>query len=255
MFGKLGIAIGLTVTLIFYLSQRQRVRLPLTQIIAGEKELTPLASMAFCFGAAALSGFVGLSAPYGAFLAGLVLGNTNERIVMLETIKPVQSILLMVFFLSIGLLLDISFILEHLGVVISLLLIISVGKTALNITILRFLQLPWSQAFLIGVTLAQLGEFAFLLTTVGHEAGIINDFGERLIISLTVLSLAFSPIWLGIARRLQDLTELNTPGLGSLLESLVRPIPPSEQDKSKILEPPSPHETIIESETKTESRF
>lgn len=262
MIGKLGIAIGLTVALIVYLSQRQRVRLPLTQIVAGEKDLTPLASMAFCFGAAAISGFVGLSAPYGAFLAGLVLGNTHERIVMLETIKPVQNILLMFFFLSIGLLLDVKFIWEHIGVVLSLLLIISVGKTALNITILRFLQLPWSQAFLVGVTLAQLGEFAFLLTTVGHEAGMINDFGERLIISLTVLSLAFSPIWLGLARRLQvlteDVTEETPKGLGTIIGSIVRPHQEvSEEIASEIPENEEPNfnEDTPETPSKAESRF
>lgn len=204
---KLGGSVGLIAVLISYLSQRKLVRIPLSRFFAGDKDLTPLANMALCFGAAAISGYLGLSAPYGAFLAGLVLGNTHERTIMLDTVKPVQSILLMVFFLSIGLLLDIQFIWDHLGVVLSLLLIISIGKTALNVTILRFLQLPWSQAILVGVMLAQLGEFAFLLATVGHESHIINDFGERLIIGLTVLSLAISPLWLGIARRLQDLAD------------------------------------------------
>jgi CPA2 family monovalent cation:H+ antiporter-2 len=137
-----------------------------------------------------------------------------------------------------------------------------VGKTALNITILRFLQLPWSQAFLVGVTLAQLGEFAFLLTTVGHEAGMINDFGERLIISLTVLSLAFSPIWLGLARRLQGLTEdvqEETPkGLGTIIGSLVRPQQEgNEENATEILESEKPnfHEDIPEPPSKAEFRF
>lgn len=199
---KIVLSIGLIAGLIVYLSRRQRVRLPLTQIIAGEKDLTPLASLTFCFAAAAISGLIGLSAAYGAFLAGLVLGNTHERLIMLETTKPIQSILMMAFFLSIGLLLDTSFIWDHLGTVVCVLLIVTIGKTAINIGILRFLRLPWSQAFLIGVVLAQLGEFAFLLSTVGHETQIINDFGEKLVIALTVLSLALSPLWLTIARRL-----------------------------------------------------
>ncbi|MBI1954529.1 MAG: cation:proton antiporter, partial [Proteobacteria bacterium] len=118
LISKLLLAISLIVGLIFYLSRKQRVRLPLTQIIAGDKDLTPLASLAFCFAAAALSGHVGLSAPYGAFLAGFILGNTHERIIMLETIKPIQSTLMMVFFLSIGLLLDIRFLWENLGTVL-----------------------------------------------------------------------------------------------------------------------------------------
>jgi monovalent cation:H+ antiporter-2, CPA2 family len=201
---KLALAIAVIVALISYLSQKQRVRIPLTQIISGEKDLTPLASLGFCFAAAAISGLIGLSAAYGAFLAGLILGNTHERIVLLETTKPIQSTLLMVFFLSIGLLLDLQFILDHWVVVTVLLFVITIGKTAINIAILRLIRLPKAQSFLVGVVLSQLGEFAFLLATVGHQSGIIDDHGQKLIIALTVLSLAFSPLWLTSARRLKE---------------------------------------------------
>jgi CPA2 family monovalent cation:H+ antiporter-2 len=250
---KLGGSVGLIAILISYLSQRKLVRIPLSRFIAGDKDLTPLANMALCFGAAAISGYLGLSAPYGAFLAGLVLGNTHERTLMLDTVKPVQSILLMVFFLSIGLLLDIQFIWDHLGVVLSLLLIISIGKTALNVTILRFLHLPWSQAILVGVMLAQLGEFAFLLATVGHESQIINDFGEHLIIGLTVLSLAISPLWLGITRRLQDLADKKnknelTENTAPPLEANVSPltnVKPSPILSVKDEDPPRENKTTL----------
>jgi CPA2 family monovalent cation:H+ antiporter-2 len=217
---KILLSVGLIAILIVYLSRTQRVRLPLTQIIAGDKDLTPLASLTFCFAAAAISGLIGLSAAYGAFLAGLILGNTHERLIMLETTKPIQSILMMAFFLSIGLLLDTSFIWEHLGTVLLLLFVLTIGKTAINITILHLLRLPWSQAFIIGVVLAQLGEFAFLLSTVGHETHIINDFGEKLIIALTVLSLALSPVWLTIARRLHNFADNTTVSLSGILHLL-----------------------------------
>jgi CPA2 family monovalent cation:H+ antiporter-2 len=217
LFIKLAVSVGLIVTLIGYLSRKQRVRLPLTRIIAGEKELAPLASLTFCFAAAAISGLIGLSAAYGAFLAGLVLGNTHERLIMIETTKPIQSILMMAFFLSIGLLLDTDFIWQYRGTVLMILFAITIGKTALNIGILRFLSVPWNQAFLVGVVLAQLGELTFLMTTVAHESEIINDFGEKLIIALTVLSLALSPLWLSLARRFRDLADTNIDGLRSIL--------------------------------------
>lgn len=217
---KVLLSVGLIAGLIVYLSRKQRVRLPLTQIIAGNKDLTPLASLTFCFAAAAVSGLIGLSVAYGAFLAGLVLGNTHERLIMLETTKPIQSILMMAFFLSIGLLLDTNFIWNHLGIVFALLLVLTIGKTAINITILHFLRLPWSQAFIIGVVLAQLGEFAFLLSTVGHETHIISELDEKLIIALTVLSLALSPLWLTIARRLHDFADNSTITLSGILHVL-----------------------------------
>lgn len=217
---KLLISVGLIVGFISYLSQRQRVRLPLTQLIAGEKDLIPLASLTVCFAAAAISGLIGLSAAYGAFLAGIVLGNTHERLVMLDTTKPIQSILLMAFFLSIGLLLDIGFIWDHLGLVMFLLFLITICKTLLNIGILHMLRLPWSQSFLIGVVLAQLGEFAFLLAKVGSDSNIIDEFGSKLIIALTVLSLAFSPVWLTAARRLKSLADSKSLGFVVLVKSI-----------------------------------
>lgn len=221
MFLKIAVSFGLVIAIVTYLSQRQRVRLPFTNLLMSDKDIIPLATLAFCFATAALAGLCGLSAPYGAFLAGIVLGNTHERTVMLETVRPIQSTLLMAFFLSIGLLLDVSFIWKNLAVVLSLLLIITVGKTALNILILRFLKLPWSQAFIVGVMLGQVGEFAFLLASVGFESAIINEFGERLIIGLSVLSLAFSPIWMAIARRLKELADKNTLTFRNIIEILM----------------------------------
>jgi len=217
---KVVLSVGLIAGLIVYLSRKQRVRLPLTQIIAGNKELIPLVSLTFCFAAAAISGLIGLSVAYGAFLAGLVLGNTHERLIMLETTKPIQSILMMAFFLSIGLLLDTAFIWAHLGTVLALLFVLTIGKTAINITILHFLRLPWSQSFIIGVVLAQLGEFAFLLSTVGHETLIISELDEKLIIALTVLSLALSPLWLTVARRLHNFADNTTITLSGVFHLL-----------------------------------
>lgn len=215
---KLVLSVSFIVILISYLSRKQRVRLPLTQMISGIKELTPLACLTFCFAAAAISGLIGLSAAYGAFLAGLVLGNTHERLILLETTQPIQSTLLMVFFLSIGLLLDLNFIMDHWTMVLVLLFVITFVKTALNIGILHLLRLPWSQSFLIGVVLAQLGEFAFLLATVGYETKIIDSYGQKLIIALTVLSLAFSPVWLSIARRLKQRASLAN---GSIFREMI----------------------------------
>jgi len=207
LLAKLTLAIGIIVGLIYYLSQKQRVRIGFLADVIRQKDLLPLVSLAFCFAAAAISGLIGLSAAYGAFLAGLTIGNTHERSAVLDTIKPIQSTLIMVFFLSVGILMDVGFIYLHLGTFILLLLLITVGKTAINIGILRFLQIPWSEAFFVGVVLAQIGEFAFLMASVAHESKIINEFGEKLILSLTALSLLFSPIWMTLARHLKNITD------------------------------------------------
>lgn len=207
LFSKLLLAVGIIAGLIYYLSQKQRVRIGFLADVIRQKDLLPLVSLVFCFAAAAISGYIGLSAAYGAFLAGLTIGNTHERSAVLDTVKPIQSTLIMVFFLSIGILMDVGFIYLHLGIFILLLLLVTVGKAAINIAILRFLRIPWSEAFLVGVVLAQIGEFAFLMASIGYEAKIINEFNEKLILSLTALSLLFSPLWMTLARHLKSVTD------------------------------------------------
>jgi CPA2 family monovalent cation:H+ antiporter-2 len=204
---KLIASVALIIMIITYLSRRQRVRIPLSKIISGEKDLTALSSLAFCFAAAAISGLFGLSAPYGAFLAGLILGNTHERLILIETTKPIQSILIMFFFLSIGLLLDISFILTDWKFVLLVLLLIAVGKTLINMFVLRSLKLGWSQSFMIGAMISQLGEFAFLLSKEASSAGLITQHIEKHIISITVLSLTISPLWQILANKVHRIVE------------------------------------------------
>ena len=188
--------------LIAYLSRRKRITLPFARMVGKSIDLTPLAGLAFCFGAAAITGLLGLSAAYGAFLAGLVIGNSSSRRIMLHHTAPIQSILLMVFFLSIGLLLDIGYMWENIWTVLALVAFIALFKTGLNILAIRLLGETWPRAFLAGALLAQVGEFSFVLAALGVSAGSVSSEIYRLIIAVTVLSLATSPVWLEISRRL-----------------------------------------------------
>lgn len=223
MFIKIVISVGLLAILVWYLGRRERIRLPFLRVVVGHTDLTPLMGLTFCFGFAAVAGLSGLSAAYGAFLAGLVMGNSHERQAIIDRMTPIYSVLMMVFFLSIGLLLDLNFIWHNLGKVLMILLFITLGKTALNISILHLLRQPWTMSFLSGVVLAQLGEFSFLLSTVGQDVGIVDHYGNNLIVSLTVLSLTLSPLWLRTAKKLHDLAPKRTATLSHLLSILYGP--------------------------------
>jgi CPA2 family monovalent cation:H+ antiporter-2 len=179
------------------------MHLPFYRIVIGHVDLSPLAGLVYCFGAGALVGALGMSPAYGAFLAGLAIGNSAERQPMLDVIRPIQSVMLMVFFLSIGLLIDLNYIWNNFGTVLTLFLLVTLFKSALNIAILRFLKERWTRAFLSGVMISQIGEFSFLLAASGLAVAAISPEESKLIISVTVLSLALSPFWLAAARRLQ----------------------------------------------------
>ncbi|MDR2464432.1 MAG: cation:proton antiporter [Holosporales bacterium] len=204
-------SIAFIVVFVACLSRTNKLSFDPTTILGTNKDLYMLTSLSVCFAAAAVAGGIGLTSPYGAFLAGLALGNLNDKgEVFAESIRPIQKILLMVFFLSIGLLLDLQFVWNHFWVICLLLVIVTVVKTLTNIVILRVLKVRLVQASFIGVALAQLGEFAFLLTTVfDNQPNNSFDFAEKCLIALTVLSLIFSPFWLKITSRLNIITNRN----------------------------------------------
>jgi CPA2 family monovalent cation:H+ antiporter-2 len=188
--------------LVWYLSRRTRVRLPFSGILARSSELQPLFGLVICFGSAFITAMLGLTSAYGAFLAGLVVGNSSVRRIIQRSVQPVQSILIMMFFVSVGLLIDLEFVWANIGLVLLITFIVTVVKTALNIGILTLLREPWPHAFISGVMLAQIGEFSFLLGGVGRSLGIIRPEEFQLIVTVAAFSLMISPFWLLTARRL-----------------------------------------------------
>lgn len=206
--------------LLFWLLVKKRIRIPLTGRLAKDGELGPLVALAWCFGAAALSGLLDLSPAYGAFLAGVVIGNASDRDTLIKHAHPVQAVLLMVFFLSIGLLLDLKFIWKHLGQVLTLLLMVTLFKTALNAAALRILRQDWPSAFFASVALAQVGEFSFLLAETGKAVKLISTTEMKLVVAVTVLSLILSPFWLFTMRRMDKVADLGATSLRELMNAV-----------------------------------
>ncbi len=204
LLGRIALSVGLLAILIMWLSRRRRVNLPEPGVVKFHPDLMPVLGLAVCFGAATASGLLGLSPAYGAFLAGLTIGNSNLRTGMLETVMPIQGVLMMVFFLSVGLLIDVALIWDNIGIILAMLLVVTVLKTVLNVGILRVLRLPWTEAMVTGLVLAQVGEFSFLLAGAGVRMEIIEIGDFRLVITVTALSLAISSLWLAAARRMQN---------------------------------------------------
>ncbi len=199
------IAVAILAAIIGGLSGRRKISLPFAKQLASSVELAALGALALCLAAAVVSSLLGLSAAYGAFIAGLVLGNSAERRRMIEVTRPIEAILMMMFFLSVGLLLDLGFIWRNLGIVLVLVLTVTLAKTALNITILRLQGEPWERAFLAGTVMGQIGEFSFVLAAAALGRGLISADAGRLVVAVIALSLALSPLWLISARRLEEI--------------------------------------------------
>jgi len=220
---KILFSVVFLVGLILFLSSGRKLRLPMMTMAAGNTDLKPLAALAFCFCWAALSGLLELSAAYGAFIAGLIIGNSTERRALLETTQPIQSILMMVFFLSIGLLIDFDYMWRNFAMVMTFFFLAAIFKTVLNVTLLGLMGQPWQHAFVAGILISQIGEFSFLLSVVGVEAGVISSEESRLVVAVTVMSLALSPLWVFTARRLRLLAQYGVTEAGEMLRLVYGP--------------------------------
>lgn len=215
---KLGVAVVVIVAFIWTLSRRQRLTLPTHRWLKGKSDLVPLAAIAFCFSAAAATGAAGLSTAFGAFLAGLLIGNSTDRAATIRATLPIQSILMVVFFLSVGLLLDLDFLAQSFFTVMGWLALIVGVKTTINIAVLHLLGEPWERAFPAGVIMGQVGEFSFVLCTLAASAGLLSRDDKRLAIAVIALSLLISPLWQLTARRFHDAAAEGITGLRATLK-------------------------------------
>ncbi len=200
---KIVAAMVLLVGLVMFLSKRQRVRLIFEKSVERHSDLIPVAALAWCFAGAGLSEWAGMTPAYGAFLAGLVIGNSHSKDKVLPRIEPMQSVLLMVFFLSIGLLIDLDIIAQHFKSIMVLLVSVLVFKTFVCIVLLRVFMPNehWGSSFIAGLTISQIGEFSFILAATALNNGILNNESYKIIIAIIALNLAVSPIWMAVMRR------------------------------------------------------
>ncbi|HEX6983111.1 MAG TPA: cation:proton antiporter [Balneolaceae bacterium] len=161
------------------------------------QELFLLTVVAICFGTAAVTNLAGVSLALGAFLAGLVVSESHFSEQAISEILPLRTIFNAVFFVSVGMLLDLNYVIQYpfilVGValgVISIKFIISTGS-------LLALKNPIRIAAASGFALAQIGEFSFVLERAGRAAGIapagVGDSGSQIFIAVSVLLMIFTP--------------------------------------------------------------
>lgn len=213
--------------LIWYLNKPGKIRLPFSDQLTGKPDMMALAALALCFCAGAASTLFGLSPVYGAFIAGLIVANSTLRAEAIELTYPVQSILVFVFFLSIGLLIDLDYIMNNWLTVLTFTAVVIAAKTALNIALIHWTGFKWEVAFPAGLAMAQIGEFSFILAAVGFRNGAIDFDTYRLALAIIALSLMVSPIWMVAARRFHDAT---ASGLNSFREALAETYQPELEE-------------------------
>jgi CPA2 family monovalent cation:H+ antiporter-2 len=203
---KIVLAIVLLVALIIWLSRRGKIAVGYDDHIAGRIDLLTLWVLALCFSAAALSGALGLSPAYGAFCAGLLMSSSTIRAEAIRVTEPIQSVLLVVFFLSVGLLIDIDYVWANIGIVAAFTIVVLAVKSLLNVALLRLVGEPLERALPAGLIMAQIGELSFILVALGLKNGVLDPGGQRLGIAVIAASLLISPLWANAVQRFHAMT-------------------------------------------------
>jgi monovalent cation:H+ antiporter-2, CPA2 family len=157
------------------------------------RELFILTIVVSCFAIAWLTSSIGLSLPLGAFIAGLIISESDYSHQATSQILPFREIFTSFFFVSIGMLLDLSFFFDHFAVIIGFTALCFVLKGSIASMVGLILKYPPRVAIMIGLALFQVGEFAFILSKVGIDNGLLDAITNQYFLSISILSMGLTP--------------------------------------------------------------
>tara|TARA_R110000868_G_scaffold304437_21_gene565383 strand:- start:11551 stop:13584 length:2034 start_codon:yes stop_codon:yes gene_type:complete len=173
------------------------------------QELFLLTVMAICFGTAALTNLADVSLALGAFLAGLVVSESHYSDHALSEILPLKTIFNAVFFVSVGMLLDVKFVLEYPLIIIGIASGVLILKFILSSISLLVLGYPIRVAAASGIVLSQIGEFSFVLERAGRNAGLepggFGEMGSQMFIAVSVILMLLTPLFLSISPKVGEI--------------------------------------------------
>jgi len=158
------------------------------------RELFTLNLLLVTLGLAALTEVAGLSLELGAFLAGLLIAETEFRYQVEEDIAPFRDVLLGLFFVTVGMSLDLAVVGSHIGWVLALVAIPVATKAGLIVVLARMFGSPMSTALRTGIYLAQAGELALVMIALAVQSQILDGTVQQVVVAAMVLSMLSAPL-------------------------------------------------------------
>ncbi|MDE8650763.1 cation:proton antiporter [Novosphingobium album (ex Liu et al. 2023)] len=184
---------------------------PLFRLIGnlGEREMFVVAALFTVIASAAVMQALGLSTALGAFIAGVMLADTPYRHELEADVEPFRSILLGLFFMTVGMMLDLSAIAERPLFVIAMALALIAVKSVVIFVLAKAFRTDWRNALALGLLLSQGGEFGFVLFAQATDALLIEPQAASLFSAIITLSMVTTPFLMMATRRIRE-TPLST---------------------------------------------
>lgn len=168
-------------------------------------ELFLMSILLICLAVALLTHELGMSLAFGAFLAGLMISDTEYSHNAFGNLIPFKDVFTSFFFVSVGMLLDLGFVYDHPWLVISAVLLVIFIKTIIGGFTAFALGHTFYGTVVVGLSLAQVGEFSFILAGLGLSYSIITPYHFQIFLAVAITSMALSPFMIQISRPLANL--------------------------------------------------
>ena len=162
-------------------------------------EILLLTTLCLCLGFATITQALGMSFSLGAFLAGLMLARSRFSMSAVADIMPYRDVFLSLFFITVGMMLDVNFVISHLPSILCLVAVFIVGKTLLTMPAVLIQGYPLRTAIRTSISLAQVGEFSFVLATSGLQVGLLSSESHQFFLALSVVTMMLTPFLISIA--------------------------------------------------------
>ncbi len=163
------------------------------------RELFMVTILAISLGSAIATSYIGVSGAFGAFAAGMLVSRSHFAHQALADVIPFRNIFAALFFVSLGMLANPRFVLENAGIVLSVALVIILGKFIISGAVTRYFGHAAKTVVLVGAGLVQVGEFSFVLGKAGLDAGVMSQYLYSLILSAAILTIIMTPFLFKVA--------------------------------------------------------
>lgn len=182
--------------------KKKILKIPMRREIIADHDLQVFIGFCICFGMAWVSSWFGLSPAFGAFAAGIVIGQDKATRWLEKSLIPLRVFFMAFFFLAIGLQLDLHFFAANAGTIIIVAVSVLLISSLINSLLFRLTGSSWRDSIYAGGLLSQIGEFSFVLLTLAASLGLVEDYIYQITLAVITSTMLLSSIWLTIIRRL-----------------------------------------------------
>ena len=178
-----------------------------------------IVALGLCFGMVVLAQAVGFSPAFGAFIMGSILAETMEAETIERLVNPVKDLFGAIFFVSVGMMVDVALIGEYALPIVCIIAAIRVGQTLFGTCGFLLAGQPLKTAMQCSFSLTQIGEFAFILATLGTSLGVTSDFLYPIVVAVSVFTTFTTPYMIRLAVPAYNSLSRRMPkGLAALLD-------------------------------------